>query len=234
MNQENQDQISMQTTKEVEQAKNAEHSVRTARIDVRPEQTPNPQTMRFSTGIALTETPADFKSAKETARSPLARKLFGFPWTSGVYIGRDFVTVTKQDWVDWETLAEPLAGLITEHLERGEGVVVNLPSHANSDNKQSASAASSRSDDSSSNSQQSSSSDEPAVELIKRVLNDEIRPAVAMDGGNVVFSHYTDRIVYVFMQGSCAGCPSSTMTLKMGIEARLKEAVPEIIEVVSI
>jgi Fe-S cluster biogenesis protein NfuA len=180
-------------------------------IFVRAEMTPNPQTLRFVTSQVLNENdPADFKTAQETATSPLARKLFGFPWTAGVFIGRDFVTVTKQDWVDWETLTEPLAGLIQEHLERGEVVLHKV------DAKEAV-----------------SSNDSSDIQLIKKVLNEEIRPAVAQDGGDVVFHKYEDGVVHLFMQGSCAGCPSSTMTLKMGIETRLKEAVPGIREVVS-
>ena len=176
---------------------------------VRAEMTPNPQTFRFVTNKVLTERSAEFKSAKETSTSPLAKKIFGFPWTAGVFIGRDFVTVTKQDWVDWETLAEPLASIIQEHLERGEEILHDTSS------------------------QGSTEGDSDEVTVIKRVLDQEIRPAVAQDGGDVVFHKFEAGIVYLFMQGSCAGCPSSTMTLKMGIETRLKEAVPSIIEVVS-
>ena len=181
----------------------------TENLFVRAEQTPNPQTLRFVTNRQLTETPADFKSPQETALSPLAKKLFGFPWTAGVFIGRDFVTVTKQDWVDWETLAEPLAGLIQEHLESGETVL-----HA-------------------STSQHAASDDSADIKEIKRILDQEIRPAVAQDGGDIVFHKFEDGVVYLFMQGSCAGCPSSTMTLKMGIETRLKEMVPSVREVIS-
>ncbi len=182
-------------------------------INVRAEMTPNPQTVRFVTNILLTDTPKEFRSPQETTPSPLARKLFGFPWTAGVFIGRDFVAVTKQDWVDWETLEEPLSGLIQEHLERGEAVMHEMKS---ADQAHAA-----------------ASNDTPDVVRIKQVLDQEIRPAVAQDGGDVVFHKFEDGIVYLFMQGACAGCPSSTMTLKMGIETRLKDAVPSIREVVS-
>ena len=176
---------------------------------VRAEMTPNPQTLRFVTNRDLTANPSDFKSVQDSATSPLAKKLFGFPWTAGVFIGRDFVTVTKQDWVDWETLAEPLAGLIQEHLERGEVVMHDTTAAAAALN------------------------DSADVTRIKQVLDQEIRPAVAQDGGDIVFHKFEDGIVYLFMQGSCAGCPSSTMTLKQGIEVRLKEAIPSIREVVA-
>lgn len=202
-----------------------------AEILIRPETTPNPQTMRFSSNVSLTDIPSEFKSAQETFSSPLARKLFGFPWTAGVFIGRDFVTVTKQDWVDWETLAEPLAGLISEHLERGEVVISQADLSG---------AKAGEPNDNSSNTNGTTGSnvmnagDSAAVQAIKRVINEEIRPAVAQDGGDVAFSRFEDGVVYLFMQGSCAGCPSATMTLKMGIETRLKEAVPEVREVVSL
>jgi Fe-S cluster biogenesis protein NfuA len=188
-------------------------------VTVRPEQTPNPQTLRFVVSYQpaareLTSQPAEFKSAKETMASPLAKKLFGFPWTAGVYIGRDFIAVSKQDWVDWETLASPLADLIQEHLERGEPIILEPQTKSDS-------AGGTPSDD----------SDE--VRTIKLVLDREIRPMVAQDGGDVVFHKFENGTVYLFMQGACSGCPSSTMTLKMGIEGRLKEAVPSIIEVVA-
>ncbi len=196
---------------------------------VRFEATPNPQTLRFTAddavakleGQSFTEKPVEFKNAADAQFSPLAKKLFGFPWAAGVYIGRDFITVTKQDWVDWDIIAEPLAGLIEEHLASGTPIVNSRP--LGSENTKSA--------DDSSNAQVG---DSASVIEIKRVLNEEIRPMVAQDGGDVVFSKYEDGIVYLHMQGSCAGCPSSTMTLKMGIETRLQEAVPEIREVVAV
>lgn len=184
---------------------------------VRFETTPNPQTLRFSVETTLTDTPVEFKTATEAQFSPLAKKLFGFPWAAGVYVGRDFVTVTKQDWVDWDVIAEPLAGLIEEHLESGQPVVAPRPTAADGN---AATAA--------------DPGDSAQVTEIKRVLNEEIRPMVAQDGGDVTFAKFENGIVYVNMQGSCAGCPSSTMTLKMGIEARLKDAVPEIVEVVAV
>ena len=181
---------------------------------VRAEATPNPATLRFVINRELTTTPTDFKTAQETLPSPLAKKLFGFPWTAGVYIGRDFVTVSKQDWVEWDILAEPLAGLIQEHLESGEVVL--------------------RSVEGATGNHAAHADDTDDITLIKRILDEEIRPAVAQDGGDIVFHKFEDGVVYLFMQGACAGCPSSTMTLKMGIETRLKDMVPSVREVVSI
>jgi Fe-S cluster biogenesis protein NfuA len=182
-------------------------------IQVFYEATPNPQSMKFMITAPIAEEVVNMPDPASAYRSPLAQKLFGFPWMAGVLIGPNFVTVSKQDWVDWETLADPLCDLIKEHIESGEGVLLeSRPETSASVN-----------DD-----------DSPQVRLIKTVLDQEIRPAVAMDGGDIVFHKYEDQILYLHMQGSCAGCPSSTMTLKQGIEVRLKEVLPEIKEVVSL
>lgn len=176
------------------------------------ENTPNPSTLKFLLQRQVSEESFDCPNAQEAERSPLAAKLFGFPWTSSVFIGTDFITVTKQDWVDWSMLAEPLAGLIQEHLDKGEPVVLKLAA-APAD---------------------TSTEDTPIVRQIKALLNAEIRPVVALDGGDIVFNRYEDNILYIHMRGACAGCPSSTATLKDGIEVRMKEAFPEIKEVVAI
>jgi Fe-S cluster biogenesis protein NfuA len=177
------------------------------------EATPNPQSLKFTVTANIAQESVQFSSAVETGRSPLARKIFGFPWAAGVFIGPNFVTVTKQDWVDWQVLAEPLAGLIKEHLDRGEPVLIV------------AGAGATESDD---------ANDTESVRLIKQILRDEIRPAVAMDGGDIVFQKFEEGRVYLHMHGACSGCPSSTLTLKEGIETRLKEAVPDVIEVVAV
>ncbi len=176
------------------------------------EATPNPQSMKFVVTANIASESMNFASAQETARSPLAKKIFGFPWAAGVFIGPTFVTVTKQEWVDWDVLAEPLSGLIKEHLERGEGVLLAPAGEVAEDG----------------------ANDTPLVRQIKTILRDEIRPAVAMDGGDIVFERYEDGRVYLQMHGACAGCPSSTMTLKEGIESRLKQSIPEIVEVVAV
>ncbi len=176
------------------------------------EATPNPQSLKFTVTAQITNESMNFTNAQETARSPLARKIFGFPWAAGVFIGPTFVTVTKQDWVDWDILSDPLSDLIREHLQRAEGVL--LPDTSAPED--------------------SGENDSPIVRQIKQILRDEIRPAVAMDGGDIVFEKYEEGRVYLHMQGSCSGCPSSAYTLKEGIETRLRAAIPEIQEVVSV
>ncbi|WP_413291087.1 NifU family protein [Bdellovibrio sp. HCB337] len=175
------------------------------------ESTPNPATLKFLLQTRVTEEAFDCPNAQEAERSPLAAKLFGFPWTSSVFVGTDFITVTKQDWVDWNMLAEPLAGLIQEHMDKGEPVVLKVAA-----------------------SPDVSVNDSPIVKQIKTLLNNEIRPVVALDGGDIVFNKYENNILYIHMRGACAGCPSSSATLKDGIEVRMKEAFPEITEVVAI
>lgn len=174
------------------------------------EATPNPQSMKFVVTETIAKETLQFAAATDAARSPLAQKIFGFPWAAGVYIGTNFVTVTKQDWVDWDILAEPLAGLIKEHLESGAPVLLDAVEESDDSN------------------------DSSIVRQIKQILRDEIRPAVAQDGGDIVFDRFEDGRVYLHMQGACSGCPSSALTLKEGIETRLKQAMPEIQEVVSV
>jgi Fe-S cluster biogenesis protein NfuA len=179
------------------------------------EATPNPNSMKFNVTSEIASESVYFDDPTKTLRSPLAQKLFGFPWTESVFIGPTFVTVTKQNWVDWSVIADPLSDLLAEHLEREEGVLIaateeNFETSTDDEN------------------------DSAIVKQIKDILNREIRPAVAMDGGDIIFSRYENNRLYLQMQGACSGCPSSQITLKEGIEVRLKEIIPEIVEVISI
>lgn len=175
------------------------------------EATPNPATMKFNFGQKISDQSYDFPNVESSDKSPLAAKIFGFPWTSSVFLGEDFITVTKQDWVDWEILASPLAGLLGEHLESGQPILVQLQQSLNE-----------------------SENDSEIVKQIKRLLQAEIKPVVAMDGGDIVFAKYENNILYIKMLGACAGCPSSQATLKDGIEVRMRQAFPEIKEVVAV
>jgi Fe-S cluster biogenesis protein NfuA len=130
-----------------------------------------------------------------------------------VFVGPNYLTITKQDWVDWSVLAQPLTGLIQEHIDRGEPVVVEVQEMSVDD---------------------SDENDSQIVKDIKALLNREIRPVVALDGGDITFAKFENDIVFLKMKGACAGCPSSQATLKEGIEVRMKEAFPQIKEVVSI
>jgi Fe-S cluster biogenesis protein NfuA len=187
------------------------------------EATPNPQSMKFIVTAMISPESANFTNAAEAQRSPLAQKLLGFPWAAGVFIGTTFVTVTKQEWVDWDVIAEPLSELIKEHLVRGEPVI--LPAQSGEGRQYFADGEGSTED---------AEGDSPTVLKIKKILREEIRPAVAMDGGDITFSKFENGRVYLQMHGACSGCPSSSYTLKEGIETRLREAIPEVQEVVSL
>ncbi len=167
--------------------------------------------MKFNFGQKIADESCDFPNVESTDKSPLAAKIFGFPWTAAVYLGEDFVTVTKQDWVDWDILATPLAGLLGEHIESGNPVLIKL--EASTDE---------------------SANDSEVVKQIKRIIQTEIRPAVALDGGDIVFSKYENDILEIHMRGACAGCPSSQATLKDGIEVRMKELIPGLKEVIAV
>ncbi len=175
------------------------------------ESTPNPATMKFNFGQKISDASYDFPNVEASERSPLAAKIFGFPWTASVFLGEDFVTITKQDWVEWEILAQPLAGLLNEHVEKGEPILVQLVASLDE-----------------------SENDSDIVKQIKRLLQSEIKPVVALDGGDIVFAKYENQILYLKMLGACSGCPSSQATLKDGIEVRMKQAFPEIKEVVAV
>lgn len=187
------------------------------KIEIFYEATPNPNSLKFNVMVEIATETMFFDEPTKSARSPLAQKLFGFPWMKAVHISPRAITVTKQDWVDWKIIADPLSNLLTEHLERGEGVL--LPADAF---------------EIPANSSAANENDSPIVKKIKEILERDIRPAVAMDGGDIVFSRYEDHRLYLHMQGACSGCPSSAITLKQGIEARLKEEIPELLEVISI
>jgi len=176
--------------------------------------TPNPNTLKYSVNRTLLTRGAVSLSRKEDAekRSPLAAQLFQIPGICGVMIGTHFVTVTKTEDGDWDLVHKNCSSLIEKHLAAGLPVVEEGVSETG----------------------HNAGAGTEIEAKIKELLDNEIRPAVAMDGGDIVFDRYEDGVVYLFLQGSCAGCPSATMTLKMGIETRLREAIPEVREVVSV
>lgn len=183
-------------------------------IRVNIETTPNPATMTFRFSQKLLESSTEFLTPTAAEQSPLAIKIFGFPWTSAVFLGPDFVSVTKQDWVDWEVLAEPLSGLIQEHLDRNEPLLIEGQAAGTDDDDV-------------------LETDSDMIKEIKRTLDREIRPVVALDGGDIRFGKFEDGILHLKMKGACSGCPSSQATLKDGIEVRMREIFPDIKEVVA-
>ncbi len=179
---------------------------------IQTEATPNPATLKFLPGQSVLETgTADFTTVEGAANSPLATRIFAVNGVTGVFLGIDFVTVTKQEDLDWNHLKPSILGAIMEHFQSGEAVL----SGENTDSGHTA----------------HDGPDSEIVEQIKELLDTRVRPAVAQDGGDITFHGFDRGVVYLAMKGACAGCPSSTMTLKMGIENLLRHYIPEVTEV---
>lgn len=180
---------------------------------IQTEQTPNPATLKFLPGVAvLPGATANFTGAEQAeGKSPLAEKLFRIGGVEGIYFGADFITITKSDEKDWYLLKPSILGAVMEHFTAGDPVMV---ADAGSD-------AAARPDE----------DDDEIVQQIKELLETRVRPAVAQDGGDIVYQGFESGVVYLQMQGACAGCPSSTMTLKSGVENMLRHYIPEVTEV---
>jgi Fe-S cluster biogenesis protein NfuA len=178
---------------------------------IQTEQTPNPAALKFLPGCPVMASGTANFTSKEAARvSPLAEGLFSLPEVIGVFLGADFVTVMKGEEGDWYRLKPAILAVIMEHFTAGRPVLLGDPDT-------SAAAATSEEDE--------------VVAQIKELLETRVRPAVAQDGGDIIFHDFEDGVVYLHMQGSCSGCPSSTATLKAGIENMLRHYIPEVVEV---
>ena len=174
---------------------------------IQTEATPNPATLKFLPGRdVLVGEPRDFRNAEMATASPLASGLFSVPGVTGVFLGSDFVSVSK-DSTDWNHLKPAVLGVIMEHFLSGRPVI---------DDGNVAEDAGEFFDE----------TDSETVEVIKELISTRVRPAVAMDGGDITFKGFRDGTVYLHMQGACSGCPSSTATLKSGIENLLRHFVP--------
>jgi Fe-S cluster biogenesis protein NfuA len=165
---------------------------------IQTEATPNPATLKFIPGKpVLNDGTADYRSRDDAADSPLASRLFDIEGVRGVFLGSDFISVTKGD-VDWQHVKPMVLGAIMEHFMSGASY---------------------------------DPADEEVVTTIKELLETRVRPAVAQDGGDITFSGFRDGVVYLHMRGACSGCPSSTATLRHGIENLLRHFCPEVQEV---
>ncbi|MBB5373771.1 NifU family protein [Acidocella aromatica] len=178
---------------------------------IETEGTPNPATLKFLPGRdILGDKTADFADADAALISPLAEALFGLPGVARVFLGADFVTVTKTPDTDWQALKPQVLGLLMDHLVSNRPILrENVTLDA----------------------EDVDPADAEIVAQIKELLDTRIRPAVAGDGGDIIFRGFRDGVVSLKMQGSCAGCPSSTATLKHGIENMLKHYIPEVVSV---
>jgi Fe-S cluster biogenesis protein NfuA len=180
---------------------------------IQTETTPNPATLKFLPGQSVLDVgTADFPTAETAGTSPLATRLFAVDGVTGVFFGIDFVTVTKSDTMEWDHIKPALLGAIMEHYQSGDSVM-------GADHKASSGHA------------EHTGEDGEIVGQIKELLDSRVRPAVAQDGGDITFHGFERGVVYLHIQGACAGCPSSTLTLKMGIENLLRHYIPEVTEV---
>ena len=188
-------------------------------ISIYTEMTPNPETMKFVANKLLYPGKSiDFADEKSAAPSPLAQQLFTFPFIKSVFIASNFITLTKTtDTDDWQDVIPTIKQFLKEYLEDNKPVV---------------------NDDEVEVMKQESSNtvhadDDDVVKRIKELLENYVKPAVEMDGGAIQFKSYDNGTVNLAMQGSCSGCPSSTITLKAGIEGMMKRMIPEVKEVVA-
>lgn len=176
---------------------------------IQTEATPNPATLKFIPGRdVLADGTADFRSKSDAAASPLATRLFAIEGVDGVFLGSDFISVTKGD-IEWQHLKPMILGAIMEHYMSG------APATGEEDPNDSAV-------------ESYDPEDESTVATIKELLETRVRPAVAQDGGDITFSGFRNGVVYLHMRGACSGCPSSTATLRHGIENLLKHFLPEV------
>ena len=180
---------------------------------IQTESTPNPATLKFLPGQdVLGMGTADFPTADSASKSPLATRIYAVDGVAGVFFGIDFVTVTKADDVEWDHIKPAILGSIMEHYQSGQPVMEgdHAPASGHAEH---------------------TGEDGEIVDQIKELLDTRVRPAVAQDGGDITFHGFDRGVVYLHMQGACAGCPSSTLTLKMGIENLLRHYIPEVTEV---
>lgn len=184
---------------------------------IQTETTPNPATLKFLPGkVVLAEGTADFRTAENAADvSPLAAKLFAIPGISGVFFGYDFITVTK-DGAEWQHLKPAILGTIMEHFMSGAPVMATNQNHAH---------------DHDAEEEFFDEADAEIVDTIKELIETRVRPAVAQDGGDITFRGFEGGTVFLHMKGACSGCPSSTATLKHGIQNLLRHFVPEVQQV---
>lgn len=184
-------------------------------VTVTLEFTPNPNTLKFVVNRRFLEKgAANFTESSKASVSPLAQKLFQIKGIAGVMIGSNFITITKANEGDWDVIAEDVPKTVEAFVLSGSPFF--SPDWAPETAPQ-------------------ATGENAEIELkIREILDNEIRPAVAMDGGDITFGRFEDGIVYLHLQGACSSCPSSVATLKMGVETRLKEAIPEVKEVVQV
>lgn len=178
---------------------------------IQTEDTPNPNSLKFIPDMEIMgdKNPINFSDKKSAIISPLASVLFEIDGVNGIFLGHDFITVTKQKESDWSIMKPYILSAIMDHFVKG-GIVI---------------------DENAKSPKEIAKDEDPLIAQIKELIETRVRPAVAQDGGDIIFHSYDEGVVQLELHGSCSGCPSSTITLKNGIESMLKHYIPEIIAV---
>ena len=180
---------------------------------IQTEETPNPATLKFIPGVEVMGSgTANFPTAEMAARSPLASSLHAVEGVSGVFFGPDFISVSKEEERDWVVLKPAVLGAIMEHFTAARPLFTD----------------GGPADDDAPGTDGEDGEDDEIVVQIKELLDTRVRPAVAMDGGDIIFHGFKEGVLYLHMQGACAGCPASSMTLKAGIENMMRHYIPEV------
>ena len=175
---------------------------------IQTEITPNPNSLKFLPGrVVMEKETADFRSVEEAGNSLVAQNFYKIHGAEGVFFSSDFIAITKSANIEWQLLKPPILSVIADHYESGAPIMDKVENSEDDATK---------------------AKDSDIVVQIKELLETKVRPAVAMDGGDITFGDYKDGIVFLHMQGACSGCPSSTATLKSGIENMLKHYLPEV------
>ena len=184
---------------------------------IQTEETPNPATLKFLPGCeVMAEGSANFPDAAAAQRSPLALRLFQIDGVTGAFFGRDFITVAKHEEKPWYLIKPAILGVIMEHFTARRPLFIDSPTTETGSPDEAAIL--------------DEETDEVVLQ-IRELIDTRVRPAVAQDGGDIVFKGFERGIVYLHMQGACAGCPSATATLKIGIENMLRHYIPDVLEV---
>ena len=177
---------------------------------IQTEETPNPQTLKFNPGVEVLKSGTmNFNKGDDISNSPLAQTIFKNENVDGVFLAQSFISITKAANGDWEVLKPIMIALIMDHFVAGHPVVNESNQNAEAE-------------------EQASDNDNEVVKEIKELIETRVRPAVAQDGGDIIFKNFDEGIVYLELHGACSGCPSSTITLKSGIENMLKHYIPEV------
>ena len=180
---------------------------------IQTEETPNPESLKFLPGVNISPAPMNFLDDKQAINSPLVQKLFALEYVKSVFLGYDFITVTKQEDYKWEVIKAEILVTIMDFLISGQEAVKQVEPRAE---------------------KPSDLEEDKIVKEIREIIETRVRPSVMQDGGDIVFHDFKDGIVRLELHGACSGCPSSTVTLKNGIENMLKYYVPEVISVEAI